>query len=343
VPREAVDHLLPGNDLHLRCERVRRVLSVPTDAPPESVATDLRCFLPDWAYGFLPATTDSEQIVGWLQLRPPVWIRRQGVTHDQLLAALTEDGLEPRRHPALDTAYCLGHPEPDLYRTGAFREGWFEIQDLASQIIGYVCRAEAGQRWWDACAGGGGKSLQLAADMDGRGTVVATDIREHKLDDLRRRARRAGLHNIQTRSWDGRKPPGKAGAFDGVLVDAPCSCSGTWRRNPDGRWRVRPEDVAELAAVQGRILDAAAPGVRPGGRLVYATCSMFELENHGVVRRFLERHPEFRLGTLRNPILRDSGTGTVTPCSSPAWNGRGATWSSQATRRYTPTRSDQAR
>ncbi|HCH87370.1 MAG TPA: SAM-dependent methyltransferase, partial [Lentisphaeria bacterium] len=151
--------------------------------------------------------------------------------------------------------------------------------------------------------GAGGKTLELADLMERTGTVVACDVRSYKLDDLRIRARRAGFPNIVTREWDGKPFKGKqAGGYDGVLVDAPCSCSGVWRRNPDGRWTLKPEDVEEAAALQQRILEAASTAVRSGGLLIYATCSLFPRENGGVVDAFLASHEEFALEPFEHPL-----------------------------------------
>lgn len=142
--------------------------------------------------------------------------------------------------------------------------------------------------------------------------MVASDIREYKLEDLRLRARRAGFPNIMTRAWDGKAPRRRQqGKFDGVLVDAPCSCSGVWRRNPDGRWKMRPGEIAEMAALQREILDAASGGVRPGGVLVYATCSIFEAENQGVVLDFLAGHPDFVLDSFPHPLTGENLSGMM--------------------------------
>ena len=148
--------------------------------------------------------------------------------------------------------------------------------------------------------------------MKRRGTVVACDVRSYKLDDLRLRARRAGFPNIVTREWDGKPFHGKqADRFNGVLVDAPCSCSGVWRRNPDGRWTLPPEELTKTAELQQTILAAAAPAVRPGGVLVYATCSLFPVENGMVVEKFLAEHPEFTLEPFANPLTGEPTSGQL--------------------------------
>jgi 16S rRNA (cytosine967-C5)-methyltransferase len=150
------------------------------------------------------------------------------------------------------------------------------------------CNPGPGERWWHACAGEGGKSLQLASLMAGKGTVVASDIRAYKLGDLRKRARRAGLPNIECRAWDGRRIPAKPGTFAGVLVDAPCTCSGTWRRNPAARWQVAEEEIGEMAERQFEIVRRTLAALRPGGILVYATCSLFAEENEANVQRIVD-------------------------------------------------------
>ncbi|MFO7610035.1 MAG: RsmB/NOP family class I SAM-dependent RNA methyltransferase, partial [Candidatus Krumholzibacteriia bacterium] len=185
------------------------------------------------------------------------------------------------------------------------RDGRVDVQDLASQRIGQAVDAQPGQVVWDCCAGAGGKSLQLAALLEGKGAVHATDLYENKLKDLRKRARRAGWANLRAGLWDGDRLPDfgpevdRRGGFDRVLVDAPCSGSGTWRRHPDGRLRFAADQLPDLAAVQASLLETAAGAVRPGGLLVYATCSWFTAENEDVVAGFLAARPEFALREQR--------------------------------------------
>jgi 16S rRNA (cytosine967-C5)-methyltransferase len=179
-------------------------------------------------------------------------------------------------------------------------------------MIGMVCAPLPGERWWDCCAGGGGKTLQLASLLQRKGVVVATDIREYKLDDLKMRARRAGFPNIRRSPWDGKAPrKKKAGLYDGVLVDAPCSCSGVWRRNPDAKWNTDEAEIAEMSDLQLKILTAASAGVKPGGVLVYGTCSLFDPENRTVVSKFLESHPDFTLESFADPLSGKLCQGTL--------------------------------
>ncbi|HTR86430.1 MAG TPA: RsmB/NOP family class I SAM-dependent RNA methyltransferase [Reyranella sp.] len=180
----------------------------------------------------------------------------------------------------------------------AFQNGLVEIQDEGSQLVAALVDGKPGMQVMDYCAGAGGKTLAIAAGMDNKGRVVAMDVLENRLDRSAQRLRRAGAHNVERRpigpenaKWLKRQK----GNFDRVLVDAPCTGTGTWRRNPDGRWTLRPEDLAELVPKQAAILDAAARLVKPGGGLVYATCSILPPENERQIEAFLERHPEFEL------------------------------------------------
>ncbi|MCB1151154.1 RsmB/NOP family class I SAM-dependent RNA methyltransferase [bacterium] len=176
-----------------------------------------------------------------------------------------------------------------------------DIQDLASQAIGRAVDVRPGQAVWDQCAGAGGKTLQLAAAAGTEGAVHATDIHQGRLRDLERRVKRAGLANVTVEHWDGAEAPEAvaaviaAGGYPRVLVDAPCSGSGTWRRNPDGRLRDLDRAVGELNAVQRGLLERAAPAVAPGGLLIYATCSWLPEEDEAVTDAFLADHPEFTL------------------------------------------------
>ncbi len=257
--------------------------------------------LPEWIVPLLPE--QAENFTRWCQRRPPMWLRGQGAHLNELEKRLTTQGLTVTRHQSVQNAFCAGNAKVNLYSLPEFRDGWFEVQDMASQLIGLTCAPKPGQRWWDACAGAGGKTLQLAEIMQRRGSVIASDIREYKLEDLRKRAKRAGFPNIVCKEWDGKALRKKQQEnFDGVLVDAPCSCSGTWRRNPDARWTTRPEEIDEMAELQLKILSNAATGVKPGGILVYATCSIFSRENRVVVENFLATNPQFALEPFTNPL-----------------------------------------
>jgi 16S rRNA (cytosine967-C5)-methyltransferase len=173
-----------------------------------------------------------------------------------------------------------------------FESGAFEFQDEAAQIAALLCATKPGERILDLAAGAGGKSLALAAQMKNKGEIIACDVRQTALQQLAARATRAGATIIRTHLIDGEPPDGP---FDAVLVDAPCSGSGTWRRQPELRWRLTPERLAGHTALQDTLLEQAATRVRPGGRLIYATCSILLCENEDRVDGFLARHAEFTI------------------------------------------------
>jgi len=270
------------------------------------------CGIPVWFAPFLErrAAASSwdraalERFVLRHETRPPVWLRM----NDEAAAPKVEAELRDRGFRVERRGRALAvEGRTSLFMLDAFREGRFEIQDLASQAIGDAVPLRAGEMIWDACAGGGGKSIQLstAPELAGHGAVYASDNRAYKLDEVKRRARRAGVSNIRTIAWQGIELPAfgreveRRGGFYSVLVDAPCSATGTWRRNPDAMFRFRLAALPSLVALQGRLLSSASRAVRPGGHLVYATCSFFVEENEEVVERFREAHTAFALSSQR--------------------------------------------
>ena len=178
------------------------------------------------------------------------------------------------------------------------KDGSIEIQDEGSQLIAQLCNPQPGMAVWDYCAGAGGKTLALAAMMNNKGRIIASDTVAWRLKNAPQRLRRAGVHNVETRILDEESAKWvkrQAGKFDCVLVDAPCTGSGTWRRNPELRWRMDEAGLHELVAKQQNILEKAANLVAPGGRLVFATCSILRPEGRGQIETFLAKHPDFRL------------------------------------------------
>ena len=273
------------------------------------IAISEKDMVPQWVLSALPPEMDAAAFLDALMLRPPMWIRFQCVSGEEKSAALSElsaCGAEVVLHERMPDA-AMVRAKINLCTLEAYRSGKFEIQDLGSQCVGAVCAPRSGERWLDACAGAGGKSLQLAAMMRRKGSVTAGDVRIYKLEELRKRARRAGFPNIMTKENSAalRRPKHP---YDGVLVDAPCSCAGVWRRNPGSQWQLKESEVAELAAEQLQILQDYAAAVRTGGVLVYATCSLFDLENSGVVRKFLAENENFKLDPFEHPL-----TGEVMP------------------------------
>jgi len=232
-------------------------------------------------------------------------------TREAARAALAAEGIESELTPI--SPWGLRIEGRRLVTTGkAFQDGLVEIQDEGSQLVAYLVGAAPGMRVADWCAGAGGKTLAMAMTMENHGHIVACDVSVHRLDGAVRRLRRAGVHNVERHLIEPGDKWAKRNAkrFDRVLVDAPCTGIGTWRRNPDARLRLKESDLEELLAKQKVILDSASRLVRPGGRLVYATCSLLPEENEDQVRAFLSRHPDFRT----KPLPR-AWQGGVPPCS----------------------------
>jgi len=245
---------------------------------------------------------------------PPIWLRLQrdkpirdaynDLAHQGVNVSITENG---------DISAQGGR---GVSATKIFQEGFIEVQDLASQQIALAVNVKNGDKVWDCCAGAGGKTVAIASRMNNKGVVVATDLHGYKLEELKRRTKRAEIFNVRAFEWAGTEPLrlpkeiAQQQGFDWVLVDAPCSSAGTWRRNQDARWRFNEKDTAELVALQQQILTNAAPAVRNKGYLVYATCSWQVSENEAQVKWFLENNPGFSLQsqTMLGAPLQDSDT-----------------------------------
>jgi 16S rRNA (cytosine967-C5)-methyltransferase len=238
-----------------------------------------------------------------IQAEPKLWLRArpgQGTALAERLGPCFPFG----EGPLSDVLEYRG--SEDLFRTPEFHSGEFELQDISSQAVGFVCAPEQRGAWWDACAGEGGKLLHLSDLMRNKGLIWATDLAAWRLDCLKRRASRSKVFNYRTRLWDGGpKLPTKT-KFDGVLVDAPCSGIGTWQRNPHARWTLQAHDVEELAAVQTRLLAHAALSVKPGGKLVYSVCTVARSETTGITKGFEANHPEFKKLPIKNPLVEDA-------------------------------------
>ena len=286
-------------------ERLNAFLQV-SGFPAETAA---RQCLPEWICSQLDFEPD-EDFLALQQSRPPLWLRVQRKTIDEVTGSLRRQNIEAVPDSRMESALRIDCPV-NLPELEAYKRGWIEVQDLSSQCIGKVCAPQEGECWWDVCAGGGGKSLHLASLMNGKGTITASDVRGAKLEELRQRAKRAGFSNIRTREWSGTELPAGENSCDGVLIDAPCSSSGRWRRNPESRWLLTEERVAELAAVQKKLLDSASKAVRPGGVLVYATCSLLRAENRLNIESFLASHSEFTLEGFAHPLTGETMPGQV--------------------------------
>jgi 16S rRNA (cytosine967-C5)-methyltransferase len=231
-------------------------------------------------------------------------------------AALMREGVDAARTKLSPLGLRLFARVP-LGQLDTFRAGQVEVQDEGSQLAALLADARPGMRVVDFCAGAGGKSLALAASMDNRGHLIACDISPRRLERATERVRRAGSSIVQRKPLASARDPWvkhHAASFDRVLVDAPCTGTGTWRRNPDAKWRLKPSDVVELTALQADILDSARRLVRPGGRLIYVTCSLLRAEDEEQVERFLAAHEDFALV----PIARVWRETLGTPCPARA-------------------------
>ncbi len=247
--------------------------------------------LPSWLAERLVAEMgldEARAFTASVNVRAPLTVRANllKVTRDDLARRLEEEGVESKETVLSPWGLVLdGHA--NAFGLDAFKGGLFEVQDEGSQLIALACGARSGMKVVDACAGAGGKTLALAAEMRNRGVLLALDSDADRLEEARRRARRDGVDNLRTRAIPAgaeadealREEEGKA---DVVLVDAPCSGLGTLRRKPDARWRLGPADPARFAVRQRELVLRFARLVKPGGRLVYATCSVARAENEEV-------------------------------------------------------------
>ncbi len=230
-------------------------------------------------------------------------------TKEKLRKALLDDGIvaEPiKGHP---NALVLAE-RVNVFVTQSFKDGFFEVQDASSQLVSEFLEVEPGQRVVDTCAGAGGKTLHLAALMQNKGQLIALDIYENKLKELKRRARRNGAHNIEPRTIDSTKVIKKLyNSADRVLIDAPCTGLGVLRRNPDAKWKLQPEFLEKITKTQQEILRSYSKIVKSGGKLVYATCSILPQENKDQVKSFLasEEGKDFSLAKEKKIYASKSG------------------------------------
>ena len=209
-----------------------------------------------------------------------------------LTQRLIDEGVQTRPVKGVPSALEVQN-DVSLFRTNAFQDGWFEQQDAGSQLIAPFLHIEPGMRVIDACAGAGGKTLHLAALMQGKGRLLALDTEEWKLENLKQRARRAGAHNIETRPITSSKTIKRLkDSADRLLLDVPCSGVGVLRRNPDAKWKDTAERLPVLTALQADILFRYSKMVKPGGELVYSTCSLLPCENQEQITRFLAQAGE---------------------------------------------------
>ncbi len=295
-----------------RIEAIRDALAhdpAPTAAGAERLAW--RHSLPDWLAEALVTELGEERadtVAASLRERAPLVVRANTlrISRDALIERLAEEGVEAEP-TSLSPAGLRFAKRLNFHANPAFRDGLYEVQDEGSQLIAALVDARPGQKIVDACAGAGGKTLALAASMDNRGMLYAFDNSPRRLEPLKLRARRAGAHNIRMAAVTGvsdARIERLRGEAHAVLVDAPCSGVGVLRRNPDAADRLTDAFLAELRQTQAALLHAWARAVRPGGRLVYATCSLLRAENEAIVDDFLAAHPDFHLAHANEELER---------------------------------------
>jgi len=310
-----------GRDLPARAEIEARLAAIVDPAERFAVTHSV----PDWlvphfesAFGEQAAT-----VLRGLAEPAPRTLRANRLRvadRDALLARLAAEGIEatPAKF-ASDAVHVIG--TQDLFRTEAYRDGCFEQQDVASQLAVLATAPPPGGKVLDLCCGSGGKTLGLASLLGNRGAVLATDVHEARVRELRPRVARAGGDNVQPLHWDGsdqveQKIEKFAKRADRILIDAPCSGTGSWRRRPEARWVMDADALAQMQETQAMLLRRAAGWLKPGARLVYATCSLLPGENEEQLQRLREEQPDLesvRLteilgGKIAEPITDDTGT-----------------------------------
>jgi 16S rRNA (cytosine967-C5)-methyltransferase len=285
--------------------------AVALDALPQAKRYPIAASLPDFLAGkFLEAFgAEANAAAEAMNERAPLTARVNLLkgTREELQKRLAAEGVESTPTPLSPLGLWL-ETRVNVFSLQSFKDGLLELQDEGSQLLGMLVDAPP-TRVVDACAGAGGKTLQLASQMKNRGDLHALDVDEVRIEELRKRARRAGVHNARTQVIPPEGPPADEALValkdkaDRVLVDAPCSGTGTYRRKPDGRYRLTPEDLKEHAARQKTLLERFSTMVKPGGRLIYGTCSVLREENEAVIEDFLSRHPEYSV----RPVAQELG------------------------------------
>ena len=255
---------------------------------------------PEWLDDQLAAVFGEDRVAeaAAMASRAPLDLRVNTLKarREKVLGSFKHLGAKPTPWSPLGLRIELGADarNPGIHSEEDFVKGAVEVQDEGSQLAALFSAAKAGEQVIDLCAGAGGKTLALAAMMQGKGRLIAADRDKRQLAPIHERLSRAGVHNAEVRAPKGEAEPlADIKAADLVLIDAPCSGTGTWRRNPDAKWRMRPGALEVRLKDQVEVLDRAAAMVKPGGRIAYITCSVLPAENNEQVRAFIARHPEF--------------------------------------------------
>ncbi|MEC9282607.1 MAG: SAM-dependent methyltransferase [Bdellovibrionota bacterium] len=259
----------------------------------------IKASVPDWIYQlFLEQYADKTELaLAKMNEQADVVLRVNTlkISREELHKHLTAEGLSTELVDNYPSAIRLVQ-RTNVFQTNAFKKGFFEVQDGASQTVAPLLDLQPKMRVVDACAGAGGKSLHIASLMDNKGTLISLDIHEHKLIELKKRAKRAGVSIIDTRAIQTTKVIKRLHeSADRLLLDVPCSGLGVLRRNPDTKWKLQESRLSELCEIQLDILSRYSKMVKPGGKMLYATCSILKRENEDQVEKFLADHPEWSL------------------------------------------------
>jgi 16S rRNA (cytosine967-C5)-methyltransferase len=303
-----------ANAVLRRLDRERDALTFPTPVDSiDALAAEFshpRWLVARWAERW--GESDTRRLLAANNAEPPIVVRAVHTTRDDLAALLDAAGIRAAPAPLVDDSLVLVGPVSSLTEIGAFKRGLFHVQDPASTLVTRYAAVPEAAMVADLCAAPGGKSVELARTA---GAVFSSDVSPYRLARLRENVARLDLPNVFAYAADARSPAIRA--IDAVLLDAPCTGTGTTRRHPDARWRLKPSDLAVMAALQEMLLASAARMVKPGGLLVYSTCSLEPEENDDQVDRFLATHADWRLepppaGSVRADVL-DAGRLRVLP------------------------------
>lgn len=307
---QAADHAAlftgEGFDPSPPTDAERAALARGLDDAPEPVRLDI----PDFLAGELAASLGEafHPVIRAMQQRAPVDLRVNTLktNADAATVVLARDGVLVARHGLARNALRVVDNPRSVATSRAYTQGMVELQDASSQVVAETAGALPGMTVLDYCAGGGGKTLALAAELQGQGRLLAWDVNPRRMVDLPARAARAGA---SVRILTDAQLKALGPVCDLVLADAPCSGTGAWRRKPEGKWRLTPEELAGFPPLQDRILDAAAGKVRPGGLLVYSTCSLLARENEERAAAFTDRHADWVMLDQRRLSPVDGGDG----------------------------------
>jgi 16S rRNA (cytosine967-C5)-methyltransferase len=279
-------------------ERERAALTTRSLADaPAPIAGDY----PEWLDPYLAQAFGEDRVAEATAMasRAPLDLRVNSLKakREKILASLRHLGAQPTPWSPLGLRIELGADarNPGIHAEEDFIKGAIEVQDEGSQLAALLSAAKPGEQVIDLCAGAGGKTLAIAAMMQGKGRLIATDHDKRQLAPIHERLSRAGVHNadVRTPKGEGDTLTDIRASADLVLIDAPCTGTGTWRRNPDAKWRMRPGALEVRLKDQATVLDRAASLIKPGGRIAYITCSVLPPENGAQIREFVTRHPEF--------------------------------------------------